>query len=214
MTASSLARPSWLLAVAPLALAVLEMWHPVIQTGTPAGLEPLIGQAQIWTFVHLAQLPLFGLTAWAVASLLAGDQSRVASLARGLLAAFAVAYSAFDSFAGLATVTVIQAGQALQAGALPVAIELARAIFLSPITAVLFLLGTGCWTLGAGLAAFALLKAGAARIPVALLALAALALWGGHRPPFGPITFGLAAVAMLWLALAGRGKAVPVVPLR
>src|SRR4030095_3138248 len=38
-------RHSWLLALPPLLLAALELGHPVIRTGTAAGLEPLIHHA-------------------------------------------------------------------------------------------------------------------------------------------------------------------------
>jgi hypothetical protein len=187
-----------------MTLAVIEIWHPVIRRGTPAGLEPLVSHADVWTFVHLAQLALFGVTAWAVARLLTDIPTRLAAVARGLLAVFAVTYSAFDTFAGLATVTVIRAGQALPAPALPVSVAIANAIFLSPINAALFLVGTTSWFLGAGLTGIALLRAGASRVPAACLVMAAFTLWGDHPPPFGPITFGLTAAAILWLAAKGR----------
>jgi hypothetical protein len=202
-------RPSWLLALPPLALAALEIWHPVIRSGTAAGLEPLVSHAHAWTIVHLAQLALFGLTALAVAGLLAEIRSRLAAVVRAALGVFTVVYSAFDTFAGLATVTVIQASQALLPPALPVGVELANAIFMSPINAALFLVGTASWFLGAGLTGIALLKAGASRVPSLLLLLAALALWGDHTPPFGPVTFGLTAASILWLALSGRARTGP-----
>ena len=204
--ASKSESPSWFLALPPIALAVLELWHPVIHSGTPTGLEPLVSHADTWTIVHLAQLVLFGLTAWAVAKLVPNEQARLARVAKGSLAVFAVAYSAFDTFAGLATVTVIQAGQALQPTALPIAIDLANALFHSPINATLFLVGTTSWTLGAGLTAYTLLKQGASRAPTALLAVAALTLWGDHPPPFGPMTFGLVAAAILWISLLSRAR--------
>jgi len=197
-------RHSWLLALPPLLLAALELGHPVIRTGTAAGLEPLVNHASTWTFIHLAQLALFGLTAWSVTALLAEVRTRLAATARAALSVFAVVYSAFDTFAGLATVTVIQAGQSLQPPSLPVAVELANAIFKSPINAVLFFVGTSAWFIGAGLAGIALLKAGALRIPSAFLLLAAFALWGDHPPPFGPLTFGLTAASILWLAPRGK----------
>ena len=203
---SSFARPSWLLALPPLALAVLEIWHPVIQSGTPAGLQALVSHAEIWKFVHLVQLVLFGLTAWVIAKLLATVPTRIAAVARGSVAVFAVAYSAFDTFAGLATVTVIEASNAMAPAALPLAVELANAIFKSPINAALFLVGTGSWFVGTGLTAIALRKAGASLAPCALLAAAAFALWGDHPPPFGPIAFGLTAAAILWLAATGNSS--------
>jgi hypothetical protein len=209
-TAVVSARPSWLLALPPLALAAVELWHPVIRSGTAAGIEPLVTHANAWTTIHLAQLALFGLTAWSLATLLTGIRTRLAATARAALGAFAVVYSAFDAFAGLATVAVIQAGQALQPPALPVAVELANAIFTSPINAGLFLVGTASWFLGAGLTGVALWKAGALRGPSVLLLVAAVALWGDHPPPFGPITFGLTAASILWLALRGGAAPTPV----
>jgi hypothetical protein len=197
-------RRRWLFAFPPLLLAAIELGHPVIRTGTAAGLEPLVSHASTWAFVHLAQLALFPLTAWSVTALLAEVRTRLAAIARVALSVFAVVYSAFDTFAGLATVTVIQAGQALQPPALPVAVELANAIFKSPINAALFLIGTSAWFIGAGLAGIALLKAGAPRIPSAFLLVAAFSLWGDHPPPFGPLTFGLTGAAVLWLALRAK----------
>jgi hypothetical protein len=55
-------------ALAPAALAGIELWHPVIRSGTAAGLEPLAAHADTWLLVHLVQLVLFGLTALAVDS--------------------------------------------------------------------------------------------------------------------------------------------------
>jgi hypothetical protein len=197
------ASPPAALALPPAALAAIELWHPVIRTGTAAGLQPLVTHADTWLVIHLLQLVLFGLTGWAVARLLADVRSVPASVARAALAVFAVAYSAFDTFAGLATVTVIKAGQGMPGAAQAVSVELANAIFTSPVNAALFLVGTASWFLGTALTAIVLLRAGAPRIPAVLLLLAAAALWGDHPPPFGPVTFGLTSLAILWFALRG-----------
>jgi hypothetical protein len=127
-------------------------------------------------------------------------------VARAALAIFAVIYSAFDNFAGLATGTIITAAQTMSSATQAASVELANAIFASPVNAALFLTGTAAWFIGAGLTAISLLRAGAPRIPAIALLAAAATLWGDHPPPFGPVTFGLTAFCIVWLAFRSPSR--------
>jgi hypothetical protein len=205
-TPQSWQRPGFIWCLPPAALAVLELWHPVIHSGTAAGLQPLVSHTHVWLSVHLVQLVLFALTALSVSRLLVGVGSIAANTARVALSVFAIAYSAFDTFAGLATGSIVTAAASMSPDNQAVALMLANELFDSPINAFLFMTGTTAWCVGAAVTALVMFKAGAERIPTLLLFVAALVLWGDHPPPFGPITFGLVAVSLLWFAWGARGR--------
>ena len=98
----------------PLALGTLEIFHPMPGENFIADLHPHVGW---WLTLHVLQLPLFGLMALAVATLLTEAQSRdvAAGVSRIALWCFAVFYIAFDSLAGIAAGLVASYASALPA---------------------------------------------------------------------------------------------------
>lgn len=81
---------------APLALAVLELFHP-----HPHDLWRL--DLRAWMAVHYAQILLFPLTALALATLVRHRPGFAAALCRAGAFVFGVTWVAFDSVAGVAT---------------------------------------------------------------------------------------------------------------
>src|SRR3979409_609361 len=81
---------------APLALAVVEFFHP-----HPGDLSKL--DVNRWLMVHYAQIPLFPLSAVSVALLVRGRENIGATLCRVAMFVFAVSYTSFDTAAGVVT---------------------------------------------------------------------------------------------------------------
>jgi hypothetical protein len=190
----------------PLLLAVLECFHP-----HPHDLLNL--DLHRWLWVHYAQIPLFPLSAMAVAALVRDRAGIAAAVCRVAMFVFAVSYTAFDTAAGV--VTGILAKAAHESGtpeAWRVAID---AVWRHPIVGgspvgpapFLAVLGAVSLSVGTVAAGVSLKRAGSSWGPVLLLALAGfgLSLFKTHAWPGGPLTFGGLALAGAWL-LSGRAQ--------
>jgi hypothetical protein len=203
-----LPKVSWVWVVPPLATSLVVLAHPIIDPWHDgvAGLAPLVARNDVWLAVHLALLVLFPLSALALIQSVSGIESSGARLARLMLGIFGVVYAGFDTFAGLATGTIIRSARELGAAEQSGVLLAVKGLFNSPITGVLFVFGTAAWTLGAGAFAFTLWMASAPLAPVALIAIAAPLLFLDHPAPFGPVTFAAVAAALAWLAARGPAK--------
>ncbi|HET9922487.1 MAG TPA: hypothetical protein VFS98_00030 [Methylomirabilota bacterium] len=199
---------SWVWVAPPLATSLVVLAHPIIDPWHDgvAGLAPLVARNDVWLAVHLALLVLFPLSALALIQAVSGIESAGARLARLMLPIFAVLYAGFDTFAGLATGTIVRSARELGAAEQSGVLLAVKGLFNSPITGVLFVFGTAAWTLGAGAVAFTLWMASAPLAPVGLIAIAALLLFLDHPAPFGPVTFAAVAAALAWLAWRGPSK--------
>src|SRR5260221_9525438 len=90
---------------APLLLALVECFHP-----HPHDLLELdVGR---WLTIHYAQIPLFPLSALAVAALVRGSAGIAATLCRIATFVFAVTFTAFDTAAGVVTGVLVKAAHA------------------------------------------------------------------------------------------------------
>ena len=181
----------------PLALAVLEVFHP-----HPDGVAEGIEQGEWFLWFHMIQLVLTGLIALAVYLLTDGLEGRAVSVSRWAIGVFAVFFSAYDAAAGIATGFMLR-------GARVLSVEEQTAIYDTAIDMpglslifVLSIVGTGAWVVAVIAAAMALRHAGAPRGPFVLLILAAVFLLGGHPFPGGTLAFGCFFLAAAWLELA------------
>ena len=95
--------PGVLVVGPPLALAILELFHP----HPPHDLFQL--DVRTWLLVHYLQLPLMPLAALSVVALVRGASGLVAGLCRVAMFVFAVTYTAFDTVAGIVTGVLLQA---------------------------------------------------------------------------------------------------------
>src|SRR5262249_38479058 len=93
---------SVLIVGAPLALAILEVFHPHVH-------DLLDVDVRRWLLVHYAQIPLFALAGLAVAMLVRGRRGFAAWLCRVSMFVFAVSYIAFDTAAGVVTGILVDA---------------------------------------------------------------------------------------------------------
>ena len=98
---------------APLALAILEIFHPERPTSATEAAE----QGVWFMWFHFIQVPLIGLIVLAVYLLTDGLEGRAASVSRWALGLFAVFFSANDAAAGIYTGYDLRNARGLSAGA-------------------------------------------------------------------------------------------------
>jgi hypothetical protein len=98
---------------APLALALLEIFHPERPTSATEAVE----QGVWFMWFHFIQVPLIGLIALAVYLLTDGLEGRAASVSRWAIGVFAVFFSAYDAAAGIGTGYALRNARGRSAGA-------------------------------------------------------------------------------------------------
>ena len=183
---------------APLLLAVVEVFHP-----HPHNLLEL--DVNTWLTVHYLQLPLFALSAMAVAALVRGRADISGRICRDAMFVFGVSFIAFDTAAGIVTGILVNAAHHSQNPDLwrvPIAV-----VWRHPIVggsgepSVLAILGSIALSLGCVAGAFSLSHAGHSWPPAVLLALSSfgISVFQTHAWPGGPLTFGGIAIAAGWL---------------
>jgi hypothetical protein len=182
----------------PLALALLEIFHPE----RPSSASEAVEQGGWFMWFHFIQLPLIGLIALAVYLLTDGLEGRAVSVSRWAIGVFAVFFSAYDAAAGIATGYALRNAQGLSAGAQAAVYEAVKDMPVLSLIFGLSVVGTLAWVVALIAAAMALRRAGASRVPFILLILAGVFLMGGHPYPAGTLAFGSFFLATAWLELA------------
>ena len=182
----------------PLALAILEIFHPE----QPSGAREAVEQGVWFMWFHIIQVPLIGLIALAVYLLTDGLEGRVVSVSRWAIGVFAVFFSAYDAAAGIGTGYALRNAQGLSAEGQAAVYETVKDLPLFSLPFGLSVVGTLGWAVALIAAAMALRRAGASRGPFVLLILAGVFLMGGHPYPAGTLSFGCFFLAAAWLELA------------
>ncbi len=183
-----------LLLTPPLALAVLQVFHPHPEYNVSALLD-----ASTWfAWFHVIQLVLTGMVALSVL-LLAADFDRANAWTTRLgIGAFLLFFGAYDTLAGIGTGLAMHSARELpaaqQEGVFAVVKDWPG---IGPVFA-LSVVGTLGWVIAVGALALAARRLGASRGEWIPLALAAGFLLGGHPFPFGTLAFGSLFVALLF----------------
>jgi hypothetical protein len=185
----------------PLALAILEIFHPKPSTASEA-----VDQGEWFMWFHIIQVPLIGLIALGVYFLTEGLQGQAVSVSRWAIAVFAVFFSAYDAAAGIGTGYVLNEAQGLSAEEQETVWQLVKDLPELSLPFGLSIVGTGAWVVALIAAARALRNAGASRGPFVFLILAGVFLLGGHPFPFGTLAFGCFFVATALLELRSGGR--------
>jgi len=183
---------------APLALALLEIFHPE----RPNNASEAVEQGVWFMWFHFIQVPLIGLIALAVYLLTDGLEGGAVMVSRWAIGVFAVFFSAYDAAAGIGTGYALRNAQGLSAGAQEAIYEAVKDM---PVVSLIFglsVVGSLAWVVALVAAALALRRAGASLGPFILLILAGVFLLGGHPYPAGTLAFGSFFVAAAWLAFA------------
>jgi hypothetical protein len=182
----------------PLALAILEFFHPE----QPSDASGAVEQGAWFMWFHIIQVPLIGLIALAVYLLTDGLEGRAVSVSRWAIGVFAVFFSAYDAAAGIGTGYALRNAQGLSAEGQAAVYETVKDLPLFSLPFGLSIVGTLGWAVAVTAAAMALRRAGASRGPFVLLILAGVFLMGGHPYPAGTLSFGCFFLAAAWLELA------------
>ncbi len=182
----------------PLVLSVLLIFHPSPYDDVAGELMPIAGW---WIALHtilFVLVPVMGAALW---MLTAGLDGVVATLSRVAAVVFALFYAAGDAIAGISTGILAFSAEvgALGERAAVAAIE---TLWADPFKSLLFDIGRYAWVVALVLAAVALWRAGAPRLPLVLMALPAYLVTLDHAFPFGSLTFGSFFVIAIWLELA------------
>jgi hypothetical protein len=182
----------------PLVLSVLLIFHPSPYYEVAGELTPIAGW---WIALHtilFVLVPVMGAALW---MLTAGLDGVVATLSRVAAVVFALFYAAGDAIAGISTGILAFSAEvgALGERAAVAAIE---TLWADPFKSLLFDIGRYAWVVALVLAAVALWRAGAPRLPLVLMALPAYLVTFDHAFPFGSLTFGSFFVIAIWLELA------------
>jgi hypothetical protein len=183
----------------PLALAVLEFFHPDASDAAEA-----VDQGDWFFWFHMIQLPLIGLMALAVYLLTEDLEGRAVTVSRWATGVFAVFFSAYDAAAGIATGFALRNAQSLSPEDQSVVYESVKD--MPGVSAIfsLSIVGTGAWVVALVAAAMARRRAGASRITFVLLILAGVFLLAGHPFPGGTLAFGSFFLAALSLELTPK----------
>jgi hypothetical protein len=183
---------------APLALAVLEIFHPE----RPNSASEAVEQGVWFMWFHFIQVPLIGLMALAVYLLTAGMEGLTTGVSRWAIGVFAVFFSAYDAAAGIGTGYALRNARGLPAGAQEAIYEAVKDM---PVVSLIFglsVVGTLGWVVALVAAALSVRRAGASLGPFILLILAGVFLLGGHPYPAGTLAFGSFFLATAWLEFA------------
>lgn len=192
----------------PLVVAVdVVLLHPVLNGDVRIELFPV---ADLWLTLHVAQLVVFGFMGMAAYLLLDGLSGIFATIGRLAIAVFVVFYNTGDAVAGISTGILARGAIDLPVGEQVAVAQAIAKIFADPTKQLIFTIGTYAWSVGLLAAAVALYRAGAPRLPLVPLALAAVPYidFSGfdHSPPFDPLALALFFLAALWLELARRRR--------
>lgn len=195
----------------PLAVAVdVVFLHPVLNGDVRTELFPVAG---LWLTLHVVQLVLFGLVGVAAYLLLDGLGGIFAAIGRLSVAVFVVFYNAGDAVAGISTGILARGAVDLPAEEQVAVAQAIAKLFADPTKQLIFAIGSYAWSVGLLAAVIALNRAGAPRLPLVPLALAAVPYidFSGfdHSPPFDPLALALFFLASLWLELARRKQRPP-----
>ncbi|MEI8106131.1 MAG: hypothetical protein WCH31_09900 [Actinomycetes bacterium] len=175
---------------APLLAYLTALYHP----------DHLLLGRDPWRFivVHLLWTPILVLLAQMIVLLVDGVDGVAASLARGLALPFAVAYTVFTTFGGIAMGAFVWKANALPAAQRDRAGVLIHDVSHSALAHPLYLVATGLW-LAAILAMVIALRARAPWPALALIAAGAAAFGYNHVQPWGPGGMAAFLAGVVWL---------------
>jgi hypothetical protein len=207
MESSASTASRFLVSGPPLALAILELWHP-IGDGQQSAFASIMPKVNWWLLLHLLQLPLFALLGLSVILLGWHQQGTAIRISRVAILFFWVFYTALDSITGIAGGLLIRSARYWPSHLQALVAQQINIFFFDPLLggstlSLLGALGAGGWLLGVVFLAYALSRDGLDRFTVALFFAAAILFALSHTPPTGPFGLFLYFLATLRLPLSG-----------
>ena len=183
----------------PLVLTILMLFHPSPYDEVAGELLPIAGW---WIALHtilFVLVPLMGVALWMLTAGL--EEGVVATLSRLAAVVFALFYAAGDAIAGISAGILALSAQVGVLGE-RAAVASIENLWADPFKTLLFDIGRYAWIVALVMAAVALWRAGAPRLPLVLMALPAYLVTFDHAFPFGSLMFGSFFVIAAWIELA------------
>lgn len=177
---------------APLLGYTVAMLHP-----TRLGFDD---DPSLYIGIHLFIPVVAVLLAWMVVLLVDGIEGRAATLARFLAWPFAVVYTVFTTFSGLAYGALVWQAGDLPVAERPAASSLIHAVYGSSLESGIHLAASVAWLALVAVTVVALL--GRAPIPtLVLLPVGAFLFAWTHERPWGPAGMAAILAAVVWFEL-------------
>ena len=187
----------------PFLVYAAGLVHPSsLVVGEPAGR---------FVAVHLVLPALVCLLAGALWLLVDGVEGRAASLARVLVLPFAVSYTVFTTYGGIAVGMFVYEAGKLPPGEQPAADALIARISHGTLEEVLWLTAIGFW-LATVLAIVVALRGRAPWPALVLMAVGAVLFARSHVSPWGPAGMAAFFAGVVWLELRPRSVGEGVSP--
>jgi hypothetical protein len=158
------------------------------------------GSPWLYLGIHLAWPLLACLLAWMVILLVEGVDGAAATAARVLAIPFAVAYTLFTAFAGIAIGAFVWKGNQLPASEQPAASDLIESVIHSPLGTPMRYIANLLW-LATALAVVVALRHHAPWPALVVFGLGAAAFAFRHERPWGPGGMAAVLAGVLWLEL-------------
>jgi len=177
---------------APLLSYVVGVVHPD---------KLVVGESdRLFLTIHLAFPFLICLLGWTLVLLVDGVDNRAATAARILVIPFAVAYTAFEAFAGIARGAFVWKAGELSAELQPAAAQLISSVSDSGLARPLWLTASALW-LAAVLSVVVALRGHAPFPALVLLTAGALLFAWTHVQPLGPAGMAAFLAGVVWFEL-------------
>ena len=171
----------------------------------------VVGESdRLFLAIHLAFPFVICLLAWTLVLLVDGVDNGAATLARILAIPFAVAYTAFESVAGIARGALVWKAEGLSGDKLRSAAELISSFTHSAIARPLWLTASALW-LAAALSVVVALRRRAPWPALVLLAVGTLLFAFSHVRPWGPGGMAAFLAGVVWVELHAGGASVDTV---
>jgi hypothetical protein len=184
----------------PRAWVVLVPALYVLLTALHSSSHPTVGDdTTVWVVLHLAQLVLIGGMACVFTALVADEMNTPAKLARALALPYAVAYSAFDSVAGIGMGLWLDEVNSLSAADQAAAARLLEAFVDPDAWWILLEFAASLSWLALAVAAVAARWDSAPRIALVLIGLGAVVFAVGHVRPIGPAGLLVLTTGVAWV---------------
>lgn len=186
---------------APLGYIVLGLVHPMgdLEVGDAAG---------FYIVLHVVQPILIGLVAYAFLLLVEGLESRAATVVRYAVIPFAIAYTMFDSIAGIATGLIVREANGLSVADQAAVQRMMDGIGEHPLLVAIWIASGLSWLVPAAAAAVAVRNV-VPRWVTAAMMVGAIVFAVGHPLPPGPIGMTLFLLGIAWLELRPRAEPAP-----
>jgi hypothetical protein len=153
-----------------------------------------------FTAVHLVLAPVVCLLAWMMVLLVDGVPGAAATATRLLAVPFAVSYTAFTVFGGVAPAAYVRETNELPPGEQQAAAELIHSVSHGPFARPLYLVASVLW-LAAMLAVVVTLRRRAPIPALVLVAVGAALFAKSHVPPLGAAGMTAVLAGVIWIEL-------------